>query len=81
MPLRVKLVGPLGKNPLVLQLVKPKIPIRARSRISVEEPYGRSRKMMQRTDHRAHFKRFMLGSSPLHGTKWTNPPRHREGSF
>jgi len=26
---------------------------------------------MQRTDHRAHFKRFMLGSSPLHGTKQT----------
>jgi hypothetical protein len=39
------------------------------------------RKMMQSTDHRAHFKRFMLGSSPLHGTKRTNPPRHREGSF
>jgi hypothetical protein len=34
MPLRVKLVGPLGKNPLVAQLVKPKIPARARSRIS-----------------------------------------------
>ena len=52
MPLRVKLVGPLGKNPLVLQLVKPKIPIRARSR-ALRNPMAAHRKMMQRTDHRA----------------------------
>jgi hypothetical protein len=38
-----ELVGPLGKNPLVPQLVKPKIPARARSRISASPLLARCR--------------------------------------